>query len=107
MATFRTVARPATRPCLCGSKMTPATRYEATRTVDVWCCWTCGLEDPPLYAGTEIVRRACRWCGVRYTARVAPGASVGACSDECKRRSAHYHQMRMQQGQQTRKRRAS
>ena len=103
MATFRTVERPATRPCICGSKQIPAKRYEATQTVDVWWCLDgCGLETPPLYADNVIVRRTCRWCSRRYTARRTDGE--GTCSYDCKRRSAHYHQMMVRQGQQNRKR---
>ena len=105
MPTFKTVPRPEARPCAdCGGTMQPAKRYEATRTVDVHCCFSCGAEHPPLYAENRIYRRICAWCGVRYTTR-----ELGrrACSDACKRRSAHYHEMMARQGQQGRVRPAS
>jgi hypothetical protein len=53
-------------PCLCGGTYKRAARYEATQTVDVLICWTCGREDPPLYQRPasvyDISQKHCNGC---------------------------------------------
>lgn len=63
--------------CPCGGLMAPALRYEASRTVEVRCCWRCGLEDPPLYKRSRLERNgpeflaggACEGCGKAFCLR--------------------------------------
>lgn len=97
---IRTIDRPVSLPCPCGGTMQPAQRFEATRTVDVVCCWTCGEERPPLYTGNIIRRVSCRWCGVRFTTRT----TETVCSPDCERRATDHHEMRHQEGQRNRRR---
>lgn len=55
--------------CRCGGTLQPARRFEATRTVDVVCCFDCGTEIPPMLATSWTVPAAyCRWCGERFEA---------------------------------------
>ena len=101
MATIRAIDRTA-RECKCGGVAQPARRFEATRTLDVLCCWSCGRETPPLYARpAEPVRASCRYCGDRF-APTDPRQRY--CSDDHARRADRIHVERNKVGQQMRRR---
>lgn len=82
-------------PCACGGTYSAARRVEATRTVDVVCCFTCGRETPPLYTRSaslfphvyappvRFVPRPlrCVWDDVEFTPAVPTHLY---CSDRCK-----------------------
>ena len=57
----RTVFRHPDRCPDCGNWMTPAVRYEESRTIDVRICWDCGAEDRPLYRRSRFERNGDPW----------------------------------------------
>lgn len=84
MAKLRTIDLTA-RECPCGGVARPAQRYEATRTIDVLCCWSCGRENPPMYgAGARPVAFWCRYCGEQF---MPTDPRQRYCSDDHARRA--------------------
>lgn len=93
----------------CGHLMTPGLRYEATRTVDVRICWTCGNETPPLYGQSArlVTRtRGCGWCGERF-ALTPTDPDRKTCSLACADKRATVAQQFASRGRRLRARRAS
>lgn len=101
MATIRTIPARHNQACVsdnCGGVMQPATRFEARKTIDVWICWRCGREDPPLYRRATTVRngravdperaltKTCRWCSSPF--RVWRNDITRYCSMSCANRAA-------------------
>lgn len=60
----------------CKGRMVPSRRHGPGDIVtDVSCCFTCGLEDPPLYDRSAYARNGepypymatCEWCGKEFS----------------------------------------
>ncbi len=100
MMAIRSIPKPAVQPCRCGGVMQPATRFEATQTVAVLCCWGCGAEDPPMaWAARLPAPRACRYCDAQFT---PPDPRSRYCSDGCAIRADRIAIDRKRTGQQLR-----
>lgn len=97
---IRSVPRPTQVPCSCGGTLAPARRFEAARTLDVLCCFSCGHEDPPLYGPRATPTASyCRYCDERFT---PDDPRERYCSDDCAQRADRIAVERKRVGQQMR-----
>ena len=103
MARIESIERPAAAACTCGDVMQSAMRYEATRTLPVLVCWSCGSEDPPYRQRVvdDAFRRACSWCGDRF--RTTNRRRL-TCSADCEQRRLNAHEAAVAKGHRIRRR---